>query len=102
MSEFKRYIERPKRVKAFQFLNLADAAKVADMLGADDFTAHASRNDFHLDAVIRRPNNTNTVRVRRGDFLVREGLTGFPYEGPVDIIAPADFYPSWEEEKDEQ
>lgn len=89
MTEYTKFIERRKRMQAFQFRSPGQAGEVAFEFNSDSYELRFNDGAFHLDIIT--PDGTQ--RVNKGDFVVRDGWLGKPQ-----IIARDEFIQAWERE----
>ena len=96
MSEFFDYVERRKRVRAFQVGYPSQAGAVAQALGTDDWKLHVAGWDFKIELNVPlglsdgEPVPTMmTVMVNPGDYVTADR----------EVIGAEEFEQAWEREK---
>ena len=95
MTGYTKYIERRKRVSAFQFLNTDQAPAVANEFFSSDFELWSNGTEHHLDVTIKnKDGSTYEQRVNRGDYIVHEGT----WKGLPTVVPYREFREAWEEE----
>ncbi len=96
MTEYTKFIERRKRVEAFQFLNAEQALAVANAFNSNDFELWTNGSKCQLDVTVQNGDgSTYKQRVNRGDYIVRDDWWD---RSLPRVVSPQEFRDMWEKD----